>query len=85
MPIKLFLELETSKQKENLFSVRGFEMETSNFALNGCLRDSKNPTFMLDQKKIQIDSQHTVNKLKFPLIWDPWTAIWFKIGGFLTC
>ena len=31
---------------------------------------------------IQIDSQHTVNKLKFPFIWDPWTAIWFKIGGF---
>ena len=56
------------KEKENLFSVRGFETETSNFALNGCLRVSKNPKFHARSKKIQIDSQHTVNKLKFPLI-----------------
>ena len=37
--------------------------ETSNFALNGCLRVSKNPKFHARSKKIQIDSQHTVNFL----------------------
>ena len=30
----------SQKEKEHLFSVRGFGMETSNFALNGCLRVS---------------------------------------------
>ena len=25
-----------------------------------------------------------LSSLKFPFIWDPWTAIWFKIGGFKT-
>ena len=39
------------KAKDNLFSVRGFEMETSNFALNGCLRASKNPKFHARSKK----------------------------------
>ena len=74
------------KEKGHLFSVRGFE--TSKFALNGCLRVSKNPKFHAWSKKNQIDSQLTVKKLKFSLIWDPWIAIWFKIGGlktFLTC
>ena len=33
------------KEKENLFSVRGFETETSNFAPNGCLRVSINWKF----------------------------------------
>ena len=32
----------SQKEKENLFSVRGFETETSNFAPNGCLRVSIN-------------------------------------------
>ena len=31
------------KEKRHLFSVGGFETETSNFGLNGCLRVSKNP------------------------------------------
>ena len=39
------------KEKEHLFSVRGFETETSNFALNGCLRVSKNPKFHARSKK----------------------------------
>ena len=33
------------KEKENLFPVRGFETETSNFASNGCLRVSINWKF----------------------------------------
>jgi hypothetical protein len=32
----------SEKEKESLFSVQGFETETSNFALNGCPRVSKN-------------------------------------------
>ena len=37
--------LHIEKEKEHLFSVRGFETETSNFSLNGSLRVSKNPKF----------------------------------------
>ena len=33
------------KEKENLFSVRGFETETSNFAPNGCPRVSTDQKF----------------------------------------
>jgi hypothetical protein len=54
------------KEKKGLFSVGGFETETSNFALNGCWRVSKNQKFHArSKKKIQIDSQHTVNTFFF--------------------
>ena len=33
------------KEKESFFSVQGFETETSNFALNGCSRVSKNQKY----------------------------------------
>jgi hypothetical protein len=55
--------LKNLKEKKGLFSVGGFETETSNFALNGWPRVSKNQKIPLDPKKIQIDSQHTVNRL----------------------
>jgi hypothetical protein len=39
------------KEKEGLFSVGGFETETSNFALNSCPRVSKNQKFHARSKK----------------------------------
>jgi hypothetical protein len=38
------------KEKKGLFSVGGFETETSNVALNGCPRVSKNQKFQAGSK-----------------------------------
>ena len=123
--IKLFTY--NQKEKEDLFSVQGFEMETSNFTLNGCPRVSKNQKFQgsdwyllhwkyyfLLQKTCFLTSLFTnfmqnfthlskffakktyfattvcqsespiQSNFKFCLIWDPWTAISFEIGGLKT-
>ena len=42
---QLLLKNVFEKEKENLFSVRGFETETSSFAPNGCLRVSTTQKF----------------------------------------